>query len=90
MKEWFETPGPGRPFGIPVSGPDLDAIERRLYEQIRDIQDRHARELEPWIRQLTSLMSLRPRPPVLVDPSKLSREDIERLNRMAGGPGTTL
>ena len=50
--------------------PDLDEIEREIVDQIRAIQREYQKAIEPFVKELCRIRSLRPMPPVYFDLSK--------------------
>ena len=47
-------------------GNELDALERRLIEQIQDLQRDYERAAAPLVRRLAEVRALRPSPPLFV------------------------
>ncbi len=55
----------------------LDDLETRTRQQIRDIQERYQREIEPLVKILVDIENMRPPAPIFIDMMALSEEQQE-------------
>lgn len=54
---------------------ELEELSRRTLSQIREIQCRYQREVEPLIKILSDIEALRPPAPIFIDYSNLSASE---------------
>jgi hypothetical protein len=64
-----------------------------VWRQIREMQERHQRELEPLIKILTDIKSMEPPEPIIIDTMALSEDQrkqwIDRLKASGAIPNET-